>query len=149
MTDDVTLFDKMTINSKYNFRTESSQQNNLSDDSCVKMWRRTVVNDGGGIPSYGWIQRIFRHVPFEGGPITHFFYVEWGRILREKTSTGLTQVKLEVNRDPQYNPVISVCDIVPYNIVLLPAEYESVWSIRVDTFVVVDYMVKLGSHLKK
>ena len=146
MTLNIDRFDKMTVNGKYHFRTESSQVNNLNDDTCVKVWKKN--RNGMRVPVFGWIQQIFRHhVP--SGVSVDFLYVEWGKRLKETTSTGLSQVKLDVRGVRKHPPVIFVNDIVPYNVVLLPANIEKVWEDQGDTFVVIDYVRKLGSYKPK
>ncbi len=116
-------YHKVVINSKYQFRTEASQINNNNDDSCVKAWKRDT--HGRLVPTYGWIHHIFKHQPIRDGPTYGFFAVEWGKLTRGKTDTGLAQVDLDLNsRRPLRNPVILVTDIVPYNIALLPSRIE-------------------------
>ena len=141
-------YHKVVINSKYQFRTEASQINNNNDDSCVKAWKKDT--HGRLIATYGWIHHIFKHKPIRDGPTYGFFVVEWGKVTRGKTDTGLTQVDLDLNsRRPLWNPIILVTDIVPYNIALLPSQIEQLWLNQGSRYVVIDHEVKLGSHIPK
>ena len=92
---------------------------------------------------FRWIDSLFEHEMFPGGPKLVLVGCEWAEVLENKTSTGLVMVRSNPPAQ-KFNAVAKFARLnycVPYNLAFLPMDIE-----RRDCkeFCVVDCTLKLG-----
>ena len=91
MTSQVLSTNFATLNTA-KFRPARTQHALTTDDSAIKGWYVDANSDAPFSPCFGWIQRMFRHSLYPGGPEHMVVEVEWLNMLPPNASglpTGL------------------------------------------------------------
>jgi hypothetical protein len=143
MNSQVLYTDFATLNSA-RFRPARTQHALTTDDSAIKGWYVDGNSDAPFSPCFGWIQRMFRHSLYPGGPEQMVVEAEWLNMLPPNASGLPTGVRVLDRDDDDPGPprFIFLKECTPYNIALLPSHPEVQASLE---YRVIDRQGKLGA----
>jgi hypothetical protein len=146
MTNEVLSTNFATLNNA-KFRPAGTQHALTTDDSAIKGWYVDGNSDNAFSACYGWIQRMFRHELYPGGPSHMVVEAEWLNMLPKhpihdahKLPAGV-RVHDRADDDPGPPRFIFLKECTPYNIALLPSDPRVVASLE---YKVIDRQGKLG-----
>jgi hypothetical protein len=129
------------------FRPARTQIGLKTDDSAIKGWYVDPDSEDSFSACFGWIQRMFRHELYPGGPSLMVIEAEWLNMrprdpVRDahKLPTGF-RVHDRHDDDPGPPRFIFLKECTPYNIALLPTRPKVMASLE---YAVIDRQGKLG-----
>jgi hypothetical protein len=147
MTPEIKLTNFATLNTA-KFRPARTQTDLTTDDSAIKGWYVDAESEAPYSACFGWIQRMFRHELYPGGPCHMVVEAEWLNMrprdpVRDmyKLHDGV-RVPDREGDDPGPPRFIFLKECTPYNIALLPSRPRVMASLE---YKVIDRQGKLGA----